>query len=92
MNKLLPLIKYNNQINQYMENNKPVKKTRRNKKKKIVKRDWKTLRFGCINEFNKFEIIEFPSSLGKNYVETFGLLTVRTKQEIKNWLAHNNVF
>jgi hypothetical protein len=70
---------------------KPVKKTRR-RKKKPVKRDWKTLRFMCINEENKFEIIEFPSVLGKNYIETFGLLTVRTKQEIKNWLTHNNVF
>ena len=77
--------------NMYKRNNKPVKKTRR-KKKKPVKRDWKTLRFMCINEEDKFEIIEFPSVLGKNYIETFGLLTVRTKQEIKNWLTHNNVF
>ena len=73
-----------------MENNKPVKKTRR-KKNKTVKRDWKTLRFMCINEEDKFEIIEFPSVLGQNYIDTFGLLQVRTKQEIQNWLNYNHV-
>lgn len=73
-----------------MENNKPVKKTRR-KKKKTVKRDWKTLRFMCINEEDKFEIIEFPSVLGQNYIDTFGLLQVRTKEEIQNWLNYNHV-
>ncbi len=74
-----------------MENNKPVKKTRR-KKKKPVKRDWKTLRFMCINEEGKFEIIEFPSVLGQNYIDTFGLLQVRTKAEITNWLSYNHVY
>jgi hypothetical protein len=75
-----------------MENSKPVKKSNRRKKKKTVKRDWKTLRFMCLNKEGKFEIIEFPSILGQNYIDTFGLLKVRTKEEIKTWLAHNNVF
>ena len=61
------------------------------KKKSSVKRDWKTLRFMCINEEGKFEIIEFPSVLGQNYIDTFGLLKVRTKEEITNWLNYNHV-
>ena len=61
------------------------------KKKTSVRRDWETLRFMCINEEDKFEIIEFPSVLGQNYIDTFGLLQVRTKQEIKNWLNYNHV-
>ena len=74
-----------------MENNKPVKKTRR-KKKKLVKRDPNTLRLMFINEDSKFEIIEFPAFLKGSYIKTFGTLTVRTKEEMKNWLAQNNVF
>ncbi len=70
---------------------KPKSKKPKRKKTKSKKRDWSTLRFMCLNEEGKYEIIEFPSVLGQNYIDTFGLLTVRTKQEITNWLTHNNV-
>jgi hypothetical protein len=73
-----------------MDNNKPKRKYRR--KKKLVKRDPNTLRLSCINEDSKFEIIEFPAFLKGSYIKTFGTLTVRTKEEMKNWLAQNNVF
>jgi hypothetical protein len=66
-------------------------KPKSKKKKSVKKRDWTTLRFMCLNNEGKFEIIEFPSVLGKNYIDTFGLLTVRTKEEITNWLSYNNV-
>ena len=32
-----------------------------------------------------------PNSLGQSYIDTFGLLTVRTKEEVENWLLSHNV-
>jgi hypothetical protein len=72
------------------ENTNDYRKTRRSKKK-VKKRDWSKLRFICLND-GKFDTIEFPSILGQSYIDTFGLLTVRTKEEIINWLNHNNVY
>ena len=46
--------------------------------------------FFVINNEEKIEKILIPNSLGKSYIDTFGLLTVRTKEEVENWLSSNN--
>ena len=55
------------------------------------KRDPHTLRFWCIDTLDKFQLIEFPSALGQNYIDTFGLLQTRTNVEMESWLAHHHV-
>lgn len=55
------------------------------------KRDPHTLQFWCICPLGKFQLIEFPSALGQNYIDTFGLLQTRTKAEMESWLGHHHV-
>lgn len=71
--------------------NKPKSKKPKRKKTKSKKRDWSKLRLMVLNEEGKYEIMEVPSSLDKDYIQTFGLLTARTKQELQNWLDSKNV-
>ena len=67
------------------------KKTRR-KKKPVAKRKPRThMNFMVINNEQKFERMLIPNSLGQSYIDTFGLLTVRTKEELENWLLSHNV-
>lgn len=66
---------------------KPVKKTRRsNKKKKKV--DNTNLNLFVYNEESKLEIMKVPRQFTKNYITDFGVLTVRTKSELTNWLVN----
>lgn len=66
---------------------KPVKKTRRsNKKKKKV--DNTNLNLFVYNEESKLEIMKVPRQFTKNYITDFGVLTVRTKSELTNWLSN----
>lgn len=64
---------------------KPVKKTRRSKKKKKV--DNTNLNLFVYNEECKLEIMKVPRQFTKNYITDFGVLTVRTKSELTNWLS-----
>jgi hypothetical protein len=67
------------------------------KSRKVVKnaegrRKPKThMNFMVINSEEKIEKMLIPNSLGQSYIETFGLLTVRTKEEVENWLLSHNV-
>ncbi len=70
---------------------KPKSKKPRRKKPKAKKRDWSKLRLMVLNEEGKYEIMEVPSSLDKDYIQTFGLMTTRTKQELQTWLDSKNV-
>ena len=65
---------------------KPVKKTRRSKKKKKV--DNTNLNLFVYNEESKLEVIKVPREFTKNYINDFGVLTVRTKSELTNWLSN----
>jgi hypothetical protein len=49
------------------------------------------MNFMVINDEQKFERMLIPNSLGQSYIDTFGLLTVRTKEEVENWLLSHNV-
>jgi hypothetical protein len=64
---------------------KPVKKTRRSKKKKKV--DNTNLNLFVYNEECKLEIMKVPRQFTKNYITDFGVLTVRKKSELTNWLS-----
>ena len=64
---------------------KPVKKTRRSKKKKKV--DNTNLNLFVYNEECKLEIMKVPREFTKNYITDFGVLTVRKKSELTNWLS-----
>jgi len=67
-----------------IKKDKPVKKTRRSKKKKKV--DNTNLNLFVYNEECKLEIMKVPRQFTKNYITDFGVLTVRTKSELTNWL------
>lgn len=70
-----------------IEKENPVKKTRRsNKKKKKV--DNTNLNLFVYNEESKLEIMKVPRQFTKNYITDFGVLTVRTKSELTNWLSN----
>jgi hypothetical protein len=63
---------------------KPVKKTRRSpKKKKLYRTDMNMFVF---NNEQKLEIIKVPNKYAKNYITDFGVMTVRTREEIETWL------
>ena len=68
-----------------IKKDKPVKKTRRSKKKKKV--DNTNLNLFVYNEECKLEIMKVPRQFTKNYITDFGVLTVRTKSELTNWLS-----
>ena len=62
----------------------PVKKTRRSpKKKKLYRTDMNMFVF---NNEQKLEIIKVPNKYAKNYITDFGVMTVRTREEIETWL------
>jgi hypothetical protein len=61
------------------------------KKSKKSKSDWSKLRLMVTNESGNFEIMEVPTTLRMEYVRNFGVLTVRTKEELQNWLDSKNV-
>ena len=63
---------------------KPVKKTRRSSKKKKVKRT--DMNMFVYNNEQKLEIIKVPNKFAKNYISDFGVMTVRTREEIETWL------
>jgi hypothetical protein len=72
-----------------MENPKKSRKVVKNAE--TSKRKTRThMSFFVINNEEKIEKILIPNSLGKSYIDTFGLLTVRTKEEVENWLSSNN--
>jgi hypothetical protein len=60
-----------------------VKKTRRNNKKKVNRTD---MNMFVYNNENKLEIFKVPNKYAKNYISDFGVLTVRTREEIETWL------
>ena len=63
---------------------KPVKKTRRSpKKKKLYRTDMNMFVF---NNEQKLEIIKVHNKYAKNYITDFGVMTVRTREEIETWL------
>lgn len=73
-------------------------KPKKPKSKKVVKtaetakRKPRThMNFMVINNANKIEKMLIPNALGQSYIDTFGLLTVRTKEEVENWLLSHNV-
>lgn len=62
---------------------KSVKKTRRgSKKKKVYRTDMNMFVFNN----DKLEIIKVPNKYAKNYITDFGVMTVRTREEIESWL------
>lgn len=62
------------------------------KKKPVEKRKPKThMNFFVINNEEKIENVLIPNSLGQSYIDTFGLLEVRTKEEVENWLNSHHV-
>ena len=63
---------------------KPVKKTRRSSKKKKFRRT--DMNMFVYNNEQKLEIIKVPNKFAKNYISDFGVLTVRTREEVENWL------
>ena len=63
---------------------KPVKKTRRSSKKKKVKRT--DMNMFVYNNEEKLEIFKVPNKFAKNYISDFGVMTVRTREEIETWL------
>ena len=38
------------------------------------------------NNEQKLEIIKVPNKQAKNYITDFGVMTVRTREEIETWL------
>lgn len=71
---------------------KPKKSRKIVKNAETSKRKPRThMNFMVINSEEKIEKMLIPNSLGQSYIETFGLLTVRTKQEVENWLLSHNV-
>jgi len=62
----------------------PVKKTRRSSKKKKVKRT--DMNMFVYNNEEKLEIFKVPNKFAKNYISDFGVMTVRTREEIETWL------
>lgn len=74
-----------------MENKSP-KKPRKVVKNSENKRKPRThMNFLVINNEEKIENILIPNSLSQSYIDTFGLLTVRTKEEVENWLSSHSV-
>jgi hypothetical protein len=67
------------------------KKKPRRKKKSLVRKPRTHMNFMVINSEEKIEKMLIPNSLGQSYIDTFGLLTVRTKEEVENWLLSHNV-
>lgn len=68
-----------------------MEKKSKNSKPKSVKKtkpDNSKLKLMVINGDN-FEVVEVPISLRKNYIDTFGVQQVRTKEELQNWLSSN---
>jgi hypothetical protein len=63
---------------------KPVKKTRRSSKKKKFRRT--DMNMFVYNNEQKLEIIKVPNKFAKNYISDFGVMTVRTREEIESWL------
>lgn len=71
---------------------KPKKSRKVVKTAKTAKRKIRThMNFMVINSGEKFERMLIPNALGQSYIDTFGLLTVRTKEEVENWLLSHNV-
>lgn len=71
---------------------KPKKSRKVVKTVETAKRKTKThMNFMVINNENKIEKMLIPNALGQSYIDTFGLLTVRTKEEVENWLLSHNV-
>ena len=62
----------------------PLKKTRRSSKKKKVKRT--DMNMFVYNNEEKLEIFKVPNKFAKNYISDFGVMTVRTREEIETWL------
>lgn len=74
-----------------MENKSP-KKPRKVVKNSENKRKPRThMNFLVINNEEKIEKMLIPNSLGQSYIDTFGLLNVRTKEEVENWLSSHSV-
>ena len=67
------------------------KKKPRRKKNPLVRKPRTHMNFMVINSEEKIEKMLIPNSLGQSYIDTFGLLTVRTKEEVENWLSSHNV-
>ena len=63
---------------------KPVKKTRRSSKKKKVNRT--DMNMFVYNNEQKLEIIKVPNKFAKNYISDFGVMIVRTREEVETWL------
>lgn len=60
------------------------KKTRRSpKKKKFHRTDMNMFVF---NSEQKLETIKVPNKFAKNYISDFGVMTVRTREEVEAWL------
>ena len=57
------------------------------KEKEIKKEKQKNLNLFVYNEECKLEIMKVPRQFTKNYITDFGVLTVRTKSELTNWLS-----
>lgn len=71
---------------------KPKKSRKVVKTTETAKRKPRThMNFMVINSEEKIEKMLIPNSLGQSYIDTFGLLTVRTKEEVENWLLSHNV-
>jgi len=71
---------------------KPKKSRKVVKNAETSKRKPRThMNFMVINSEGGIEKMLIPNSLSQSYIDTFGLLTVRTKEEIKNWLSSHNV-
>jgi hypothetical protein len=71
---------------------KPKKSRKVVKTVETAKRKIRThMNFMVINSEEKFERMLIPNALGQSYIDTFGLLTVRTKEEVENWLLSHNV-
>jgi hypothetical protein len=63
---------------------KSVKKAKVTSKKKKVHRT--DMNMFVYNDDNKLEILKVPNKYAKNYISDFGVLTVRTRQEVESWL------
>lgn len=60
-------------------------------KKEKVRKVKTHMNFLVINSEERLENVLIPNQLGQSYIDTFGLLTVRTKEEVENWLSSHNV-
>ena len=70
-----------------MENKSPKKPRKVVKNSENKRKPRNHMNFLVINNEEKIENILIPNSLSQSYIDTFGLLTVRTKEEVENWLS-----